>query len=398
MSPDELPLLDLFNHMREHGLPLGIDDYMLALRALQAGFGVQDRQSLEQLCCILWTKSDDEARLFHRLFDQLLAQSIATHVETALTKTLQSPEILDKRPEQSQAEMQQPESRKPSEALPSPSPQISLSESYQPAPSEAIKPTVLSLTLEMGEPIQVVQAIRCGASSDWKMGRSRFNLLTEYFPVTRRQMKQSWRYLRRPVREGPPEELDIAATVEKIGREGILREPVLVPVRSNRARLILLIDRDGSMVPFHALSRQLAETSRRGGRLEQAGLYYFHDYPDGYLYRDPARLQALPIPDALAAIGKQAAVLIVSDAGAARGNRDAERVKHTQEFIQQLKQSVRYYAWLNPMPNTRWPGTTAGEIAHLAPMFEMNRHGLDAAISTLRGRYTYWEKMYPWMM
>jgi uncharacterized protein with von Willebrand factor type A (vWA) domain len=32
--------------------------------------------------------------------------------------------------------------------------------------------------------------------------------LTDYFPVTRRQMKQSWRYLRRPVREGPLEELD----------------------------------------------------------------------------------------------------------------------------------------------------------------------------------------------
>jgi len=250
----------------------------------------------------------------------------------------------------------------------------------------------------MDEPAQVVQAVRRSARDDLEIGRPRFSLLTEYFPVTRRQMKQSWRHLRRPVREGPPEELDVIATIEKIGREGILLEPVMVPRRSNRAELALLIDQDGSMVPFHGLSRQLAETARRGGRLGGAGVYYFHDYPDGYLYRDPARLEAQPIPEALASIAERAVVLIVSDAGAARGNLDSERVERTRTFIQQLKQSVRRYAWLNPMPNTRWPGTTAGKIARFVPMFETSRRGLDAAISVLRGHYVYWEKMYPWMM
>jgi uncharacterized protein with von Willebrand factor type A (vWA) domain len=250
----------------------------------------------------------------------------------------------------------------------------------------------------MDEPAQVVQAVRRSARDDLEMERPRFSLLTEYFPVTRRQMKQSWRHLRRPVREGPPEELDVIATIEKIGREGILLEPVMVPRRSNRAELVLLIDQDGSMVPFHVLSRQLVETARRGGRLRRAGVYYFHDYPAGYLYRDPARLEAQLIPEALAAIGERATVLIVSDAGAARGNFDPERLEQTRAFVQQLRQSVRRYAWLNPMPNDRWPGTTAGEIARLAPMFEMGRRGLDAAISALQGRYVYWEKMYPWMM
>jgi uncharacterized protein with von Willebrand factor type A (vWA) domain len=211
-------------------------------------------------------------------------------------------------------------------------------------------------------------------------------------------MKQSWRYLRRPVREGPLEELDVRATVEKVGREGMLLEPVLVPRRSNRAELILLIDQDGSMVPFHSLSRQLVETVQRGGRLRQAGVYYFHDYPDGYLYRDPARLEVQPLPEALATIGERTAVLIVSDAGAARGNFDSERIERTQAFIEQLQQAVRYYAWLNPMPNRRWSDTTAGEIARLLPMFELSRSGLEAAINALRGQYVYWEKMYQWMI
>jgi uncharacterized protein with von Willebrand factor type A (vWA) domain len=376
MNPDELPLLDLFTRLREHGLPLGVDDYMLALRALQAGFGAGGRRALEQLCHTLWIKSDDEARLFRRLFEQLLVQPVVPREP--------APPEAQQPPEKPAAEL--------SEAL---SPE-------QPAPASPGKPaaptTLPTLTLETDEPAQVVQAVRRGVCSDWEMGQPRFSLLTEYLPVTRRQMKQSWRHLRRPVREGPPEELDVVATVEKAGHEGILLEPVLVPRRTNRAELVLLVDQDGSMVPFHALSRQLVETARRGGRLRQAGVYYFHDYPAGYLYRDPARREAQLLPDALAAIGRWAAVLIVSDAGAARGNFDAERIRRTQEFVEQLKQVVRYHAWLNPLPHTRWPGTTAGEIARLLPMFEMGRHGLDAAISALRGRYVYWEKIYPWMM
>jgi uncharacterized protein with von Willebrand factor type A (vWA) domain len=372
MNPDELLLLDLFNRLRDHGLPLGVEEYMAVLRALRAGFGVGDRQALEQLCCTLWVKSDEETRLFRRLFEQMLAQPAARPQEPSLQEALQLPS-------ETPAE---PTTEAPTSAVSSPT-----------APSKL--PT---LTLETDEPAQVVQAIRRGARDELGMRRPRFSLLTGYFPVTRRQMKQSWRHLRRPVREGPPEELDVAATVEKIGREAILLEPVLVPRRSNRAELLLVIDQDGSMVPFHALSRQLVETARRGGRLRQTGVYYFHDYPDGYLYRDPARLEAQPIPEALEAIGERGAVLIVSDAGAARGNFDPERVERTQAFIQQLKDCVRRYAWLNPMPNIRWSGATAGEIARFIPMFEMSRCGLDAAISALRGRYVYGEKMYSWMM
>jgi len=367
----ELPLVDLFYRLREHGLPLGVEEYMLALRALQAGFGVDDHRALEQLCCTLWTKSDEEACLFHRLFEQLVMQPVTPIREHSTPEIHATPS---------------------SQGL-----TTQLSQPVSPG-----KPTTLTMSFsfapEAEEPLEVVQAVRRGVYANWEMGRPRYNLLTEYFPVTRRQMKQSWRHLRYLVREGPPEELDVAATVEKIGRDGVLLKPVLVPRRSNRAELVLLIDQDGSMVPFHALSRQLVETARRGGRLKEAGVYYFHDYPGMYLYRDSARLEAQPISKALEAISERAAVLIVSDAGAARGYFDPERVKRTQDFIKQLKQSVRYHAWLNPMPNTRWLRTTAGEIARFVPMFEMNRRGLDAAISTLRGRYAYWEKTYPWMM
>jgi uncharacterized protein with von Willebrand factor type A (vWA) domain len=377
MTPDELPLLDLFNRLRDHGLPLGVEEYTSVLCAIRAGFGVESRHAMAQLCCTVWTKSQEDTRLFHRLFDQMLAQPVTPRQESL--------------------------SSEPSQPLPETMSDTSLPEKTTPeipslTPASTSPPPLPTLTMEMDEPVQVVQAVRRGGYDDWQMGRPHFSLLTDYFPVTRRQMKQSWRHLRRPVREGPLEELDVRATVEKAGRQGMLLEPVLVPRRSNRAELVLLIDQDGSMAPFHSLSRQLSETIQRGGRLRQVEVYYFHDYPDMYLYRDAARLEARHISEVLTAISEQAAVLILSDAGAARGNFDPERVERTRVFIEQLRQSIRYYAWLNPMPNQRWPDTTAGEVARLVPMFELSRSGLDAAITALRGQYVYWEKMYLWMI
>lgn len=376
MNPEEMPLRNLFNRLRQqHSLPLGVDEYMVVLRSLQAGFGIGSRQELEQLCCTLWTKSDEEARLLHRLFEQMWALRVPRSGDFASSASLPPS------PTKSNAPL-------PETPLPEASPSVASSADLKTPPG---------LTLEMDEPVQVVQAVR-RSGRNLELRRPRYSLLTEYFPVTRRQMKQSWRQLRRLVREGSPEELDVAATVEKMGREGILLEPVLVPRRSNRTDLVMLIDQQGSMVPFHDLSRCLVETAQRGGRLKQTSVYYFHDYPDNYLYRHPAQLDAQPIDDVLETIDERAVVLIVSDAGAARGNFDQERVNRTQDFIEQLKQSVRYCAWLNPMPNDCWLHTTAGEIARFVPMFEMSRQGLNAAISVLRGRYVSIEKMYPWMV
>ena len=374
MKLEELPLLDIFNSLRQrHGLPLGVDEYLAVLRSLQIGFGISSRQELEQLCCLVWAKSEEENRLVRRLFEQMWRYS-PTELENDGKRfpdipEKQKPSSTSAESEDSSAETPTPESLPQLETHPSPTP----------------------------EPVQAVQAVR-SSRRDRELRRPRYSLLTEYFPVTRRQMKQCWRYLRRPVREGVPTELDVEATVAKMGREGIFLEPVLMPPRSNRTDLVLMIDQEGSMVPFHDLSRQLVETAQRGGRLRKLRVFYFHDYPDEYLYRHPALLDAQPMSEVLEEIGEQAAVLIVSDGGAARGNFDQERIESTKVWIEQLQQSLRYYAWLNPMPNECWQQTTAGEIARLLPMFEMSRQGMNAAISVLRGRYIAWETMYSWLL
>ncbi len=251
-------------------------------------------------------------------------------------------------------------------------------------------PAKLTQTIE--DEVEVAHLLLQANNRSEEIPYSRFILTTEYFPVTERQMKQIWRYLRRPVRKGLRTELDLEATVNQIGRQGFLLEPVLLPHLVNQAELLLLIDQDGSMVPFHELSRRLAETACRGGRLGKSGIYYFHNCPIEYLYYDSNHQEAQLVSDIVTHVcSNRTAILIFSDGGAARGGYSEERYELTKKFLAQLQQRVRYIAWLNPMPRSRWLGTTSEEIAHLVPMFEVNRRGLQDAISVLRGRPTNFE-------
>jgi uncharacterized protein with von Willebrand factor type A (vWA) domain len=216
-----------------------------------------------------------------------------------------------------------------------------------------------------------------------------FNPIAAYFPTNRREMKQSWSYLRCLVKGGAAVELDLIGTIKEIGRYGIFLNPVLVPRRTNRTELLLLIDQDGSMVPFHTISRFLVETALQEGSFCRACVYYFHNCPTEYFYQDEARSLNEDIDTVLNQLNQLHTVaLIFSDAGAVRRRFNKERYDLTSIFLKRIKRKIRYIAWVNPMPKERWVNTTAQEIAYLIPMFEINRQGFDSAINALRGHHS----------
>lgn len=449
MDVNELPLQELFTRLREAGLPLGIDEYQSVLQAMQAGFGMSDKGALKRLCQTLWIKSAEEKRIFEYQFERvmgsegvvlnskthfsrqrkisrmsryvslgILGVAIVLSVGIIFKQLTQTKNLNSTAPLTATAEPTSTQTPSINRNLPDwilwtlllvmglsagypivlsvtksiakqPINQSTSLPSIPTTPSSAL-PSKLTQTIK--DEVQVVQTVLQVSSKNEEILESRFILTTEYFPVTERQMKQIWRYLRRPVREGAATELDLEATVNQIGCQGLLVAPVLIPPRVNQADLLLLIDQDGSMVPFHTLSRRLAETALRGGRLGKAGIYYFHNCPIEYLYHDPNHQEAELVSDVVTDVcSERTAVLIFSDAGAARGGYSKERYELTKEFLAKLNQHVRYIAWLNPMPKKRWNKTTASEIAHLVPMFELSRRGLQDAIGLLRGCPTNFE-------
>jgi hypothetical protein len=417
----ELLLLDLFMELRKAGLRLGIDEYKLLQKALQVGFGT-DRDSLKRLCQAIWVKSSEEQRLYNSLFEKLVP-SLETQNPTSIVDKQSSSRTKSQTP-QTKSESKSQATTEPvdnkSQQIPSPlndttsepidnkldepsPPTQNPDESSTQATSEAneaqSRDTYYSTdgTELIWSDFDLESILKTENIEDEKkvvkaLSMKTFMLTGEYFPVTARQMKQSWRFLKRPVREGLPVELDLEATVKQIGYKGILLELVLVPPRVNRAELFLLLDQDGSMVPFHLLSSCLAETLLRGGRLGKAGIYYFQNCPTEYLYRDCYRQEAELIEKFIRPLrAEHSSVLIFSDAGAARGGHSKERVKLTKYFLDKLRRNVRYVAWLNPMPKESWKGTTAQEINKIVPMFEFSRRGLQDAIGVLRGRPTNFE-------
>lgn len=417
-EPDlELPLLELFYRLREAHLPLGIAEYELLPKAMLAGFGFGGVESLRRLCLMLWIKSPEEEVIFNHVFAQFLKQRPRSRPVTDQTGEPDEVDVTngdtlppkegpaeeeddrngaDKRVkagdiEAARRELAADERSKQQEARETRRGSGPLPGGPDRAPRERVprseaKPNLTAMAGAIQD--EATGFIVAGGApvSDGARER-RYRFKADYLPITKRQMKQSWRYLRKSIREGPPVEFDVEATVDKAAVEGRLYEPVMRPRRVNRAAMILLIDQEGSMTPFHAFSRRLEETAVRGGRLGQTNVYYFTNYPMDVLYCNPHFNESRPLETVIGEMHPtRTAVLIFSDAGAARDRYSYERVDMTRAFLRRLYQSIRYVAWLNPIPADRWPNSSAAAIARSVPMFEIGREGLQNAISVLRGR------------
>ncbi|MCT7967181.1 CoxE [Laspinema sp. D1] len=379
MKINDLPLRELFDKLRQAGFVLGIEEYELLLEALMKGFGLPDEAALKRLCKTLWVKSVQEEKIFDDYFEKVISKPLETSLVTLEKPVPAQPPIPTTPP---QVKLTPPQPPKDEKISPD---KLASSEPQKPT----IKPDSKSDQLKSADPeISPEVAVETGDEVQLAKIKTRdqFLLYSDYLPLTKREMKQTWRYLRRPIREGPLVELDVTATIENIIRDGFFLDPVLVPQRLNRVELVLLLDVDGSMVAFHSLGDRIKETAMRGGRLGASRVYYFHNCPVDYVYGTAGYSQVVRVEEMLSGLSpNRACLLIFSDAGAARGGYSEDRLELTQRFLQQCQQRLRYLVWVNPVPRERWEMTTAGEIAKLIPMFECDRLGLQNAVKVLRG-------------
>lgn len=393
MKVNDLPLRELFDKLRQAGFVLGIDEYELLLEALMKGFGIEDEAALKRLCKTLWVKSVEDEKIFNSYFEKVMSQPLENPLVTVEKPTPAKPAIPTTQPQVKQGKttptLPRNDERVSPDKLPPPEPRrdeppqpptqpSSEAEKSEPDESEFMLPEV---AVEMDDEVQLLKTITS----------EQFFLSSDYLPLTKREMKQTWRYLRLPIREGPLVELDVTATIEKIIRDGFFLEPVLVPRRRNLVELVLLLDIDGSMVAFHPLGDRLKDTATRGGKLGASRVYYFHNCPVDYVYGKPGYSEAVRVEDMLSGLSaNRACMLIFSDAGAARGGYSEDRLQLTERFLRQCQQHLRYLVWVNPVPRERWARSTAGEIAKLIPMLECDRLGLQNAVKVLRGNPVSW--------
>lgn len=231
-------------------------------------------------------------------------------------------------------------------------------------------------------------------ASELPVKRKGFLQTDEYFPVTRRQMIKGWQYLRHQEKGRGVRGIDITATVQQIAKDGLFLEPKYVPSLQNRPdTVIIFADSRGSMTPFHELTDRLLQTARGEGGHPRAPVFYFKNYPLGYVYRHPSLSGQVKLSEALLTANRNFTLaVVISDAGAARGNTDPARKKmrldDTEDFLDALEAKCAHIIWLNPMPVHRWRNTAADLIRKekkllMAPLLERDSYDFQNTIRTI---------------
>ena len=364
----ETLLLPLFNRLRQKDIPVGISEYLLAIKMIQCRGAWQDIERLKRLLCLLWVKSLEDQYIFNQLFEEL----VRPELEKQLLEADKSP--LPKIDEDSTFPPQETENL---DINSNPISQVSSEVKQENQPQPNTPTNSISLRDSSRKFLSEITPIKLRF-------RQSYNLIPR-LPITRREMTGIWRNLRLLKREGAPENLDVQGTINLFCKMGFFSGVVLQPSRKNQVKLVLLIDCEGSMSPFKLLIDTLQESIEKVGLLNQKNIFYFHNVPRGYLFTKPNLTKPLPIEEILSREVGNNSVVIVSDGGAARRTYDSERLHQTKEFIRQLSDKTYLYGWLNPVPEFQWRMTTAEDIATFIPMYSLNPQGLNDLVKILLG-------------
>jgi len=338
----------LFGGIRQR-FSLGMSEYLSALDVVQGDFGVADLDELKLILRMLWCSSIVQSTHFDAIWDDVVLHRGHRGARPDSEKGTQSPRSSLSSAMSSSDTFDEQETSKVWAA------------------QQVLKPLALRLPVV-------------------PTGINHLPDLKTYAPISRRFMAYAWRYLRRPRLDGPNNILDISSTIDAVAKTGFFLQPVCQRREVNYAHLTLLIDRGGSMVPFHWISRDLIETAKDSRNLSNVDVYYFHNSPGSYVYRDPHLTQPVVTNFVWAQCNTDSSVLFFSDAGAARGRLTMERVKSTTEVLAQLQQYTSSIGWLNPMPTDRWDGSSAELIAYLVAMEQMDEDGFSNLIEIVRGQ------------
>lgn len=366
-------LLELLYYLRYRNFELGPSDFLLALKALRQEIGTGSREDFVFMCQSLWGKSRDQQEEIEKFL--MLIWRDQTGEDGLSGNETDKPGL---------ASMEVPKTDQVS--VQNETEQTDLKTGTD-KPVEQSVPSLTQSEIEID--------FRFGYSNPEseitipKIQTFKVNLnldLEGSLPISIRQMKRSWRHYRKMRRTGPPIELDLAATIQQINRHAFLLRPILRPRRVNMAEILVFVDEGGSMVPFRRVVEALSDTAAYSG-LSNVLTFYFHDVPRKRIFSDREFVNSHRLEHVLRR-GMGKSVLIISDAGAARGNFDENRFRHTINFIELLKKSTKNIAWLNPTPEERWQFTTAGAITKETnvPMFTMKPDSLNDAIDILRGK------------
>jgi len=212
-----------------------------------------------------------------------------------------------------------------------------------------------------------------------------------------RNMKVALRRLRQLTRTGPVSELDLDETIDETCRNAGEIEFVFRPERRNNVRLLLFMDVGGTMDPyFEPVSRLLTALHEERG-LREFRSYYFHNCIYDMVCENASlyRRDSIPTGDLLRKLDERWKVLIIGDAAmhpsellSPRGNINPRLESGTRgiEWLRRIEDHFRRVVWINPDAPQIWDQTQTTRIVHeLFPMYHLSVDGIADAVKALVG-------------
>ncbi len=215
-----------------------------------------------------------------------------------------------------------------------------------------------------------------------------------------RQFQVAFRKLRQysSRMEGDRTILDIDKTVDETCDSGGMLKIVYDKPRKNTVKLLLLIDSDGSMMPYSQLCNRLFQAASKSNHFKDLKVYYFHNCIYDYLYTTPVcrRGEWVDTNWVLGNLNSEYKVIFVGDAAMApfelfrRGGNNVIGLFNEEpgiDWLNKFKKRYKKQIWLNPIEAKYWENLygreTLHEIKDIFPMFELTLDGLERGIKKL---------------
>ena len=207
-----------------------------------------------------------------------------------------------------------------------------------------------------------------------------------------RQVQVALKKLRHLRRIGLEEELDLEETIDETCKNGGEIELIFRPPRQNNAKVLVLMDAGGSMMPYATLVERLFSAAHKATHFKDFQHYYFHNCIYEQMYTDMRLNAKMTTASMLHTLAPDYKVILVGDAYMAPEellapggaiyyyhNNDTPGI----EWLRRVQQHFHACIWLNPMPERHWSRPSIALVREVFPMYELTLDGLDHGIKQL---------------
>lgn len=214
-------------------------------------------------------------------------------------------------------------------------------------------------------------------------------------PLSRGQIGEALKRLRRMVPAGPKDVVNVGKTIDRTMDNAGEIEIVFDRRLTDKLKVVLLIDNGGwSMEPYVETVQVLFYYAQ--AQFRELSIRYFHNTIGDRVWIDPHRRSRPETVETLMRRDPETRMIFVGDASMAPeellavNGSIAIEYRQQQPSIERLKQlakTFRHAAWLNPLSTSFWDTSeTVSRIHQIFPMFPLNLAGIEKSVAHLTSR------------